>query len=195
MARYGVSVELLKRFHKSETTDNEWLYDEAIEAAAQYLDNECYRRIELAGDTATARSYVPMPYDDALWIHDCTEITSVVENGRTLTANVDYYAHPLNGVTPAGETRPYYKLVRKSLPWFTDGAEPTVVVTAKWGWAAFPPGATFACLVAAKAYVESGDVRFGLAALSEAGGVSEREAKAVRDFVGNYAARGVGMVR
>ena len=194
MADHHVNIDELKAFYKTETSDFDWLYQEAIDAAKQFLNDECHRTFAIAGNTATARSYVPTECNDTLWIHDCTEITSVVENGVTLTANTHYWAHPLNGITRTGESRPYNKLVRWVVPWYTSEQKPTVVVTAKWGWPSLPAGYRMAHFVCAKAHMESRDIRFGLAALSEAGGVTEREAKTVRDFVRHYSTHGVGMV-
>ena len=185
-ARY-LNVDKLKRFIRSQSTDDEGLYAEACLAAEQFLDNECQRSFTLAGTSATSRSYRPDSYGaPTLFIHDCTQITAVVENGTTLTANVDYVAEPLNGLSPAGETRPYDRLTRYATQWYSNFNLPTVTVTAKWGWAEYPPGIEFAGLVCAKAYLEARDIRAGLAQFGDVGVAGEREAKAVRDFIREY---------
>lgn len=190
MGRY-VEVTELKLFVNSQTISDDGVYEEAIDAATQYLDGETKRTFTLADTTepdpvSTARVYRPDRGSASLFIHDCVSIVSVVENGVTLTANTDYIAEPLNGMLWSGETRPYNELVRYPGCWYTDGPKATVTVTAVWGWASIPDMAKLACKVAAKAYLDARDVRLGLAALSEQGGVSERESKAVRDFIRHY---------
>lgn len=192
-ARYVTAAEF-DTFLGSETTVDVDLKALALEAAEQYLDIECGRRFAVAGASATARMYAPDVRTQILDIHDCTEITSVVENTLTLTEDSDYVAQPLNGLTDAGETRPYDRLYRYGCYWYTDTPKATVTVTAKWGWAAIPPGAKYACLVAAKAFLEAKDIRLGLAALTEAGGVGERQAKAVSEFIRKYQSSGRPLV-
>lgn len=185
MADHVVNIDELKAFYKTDTSDFDWLYQEAIDAAGRYLKDETARDFTIA-TTSSARSYRPERCASYLWIHDCTSITSVVENGVTLVDGTDYVKEPLNGITASGETRPYDRLARYATYWYWDGPKTTVTVTATWGWASLPAGYRMAHFVCAKAYMQSRDISFGLAALSEAGGVGEREAKAVRDFISNY---------
>lgn len=187
-----ISVEQLKRFHKSETTDDEWLYAMAIDAAEQYLRDETGREIHEADTVATARSYRPERGSDVLWIHDCAEITSVVEEGSTLVAGTDYVAEPLNNRSASGAYMPTDRLRRYLASWEYDYQRPTVVVTAKWGWlaASIPVGMQMALYVASKAYLESRDVRQGLVVIENLGVSGERQAKAVWDFINNYRGHG-----
>lgn len=194
MAAYA-TVDELNEFFDSERVVDTATKELALLAARQYIDTSCKRSFDVAEATATARKYVPTRFDDTLWIHDCTEITSVVENGNTLTVDVNYYAYPLNGVSDAGETRPYYKLVRHLLPWYTNGQQPTVTVTAKWGWAATPDPIKWANLVLAKVYLDSRNEASGLAAITEVGISRGVDAKSVRDALDHYRHARVGMVR
>jgi hypothetical protein len=182
MGRY-LSNETLKAFTNSTIVADADAYTAAIAAAEQQIDNACQRRFEVAS-SASARTFRPIPGSNVLWLDDFTTLTSLVENGTTLTA-ADFVLEPLNNRTAAGETRPYNRAIRYTGTWYYDGPKPTVTVTAAWGWAAIPPGAIEACKVVAKAFLEGRDIRFGLAGFSEGGGVSEREAK---DFVRDYRA-------
>ena len=186
MGRY-LSNETLKAFTNSTIVADADAYTAAIAAAEQQIDNACQRRFEVAGNAA-ARTFRPIPGSNVLWLDDFTTLTSLVENGATLVSGTDFVLEPLNNRTAAGETRPYNQATRYTGTWYYDGPKPTVTVTAAWGWAAIPPGAIEACKVVAKAFLEGRDIRFGLAGFSEGGGVSEREAKAVRDFIRDYRA-------
>lgn len=189
-----ISVKNLKDFAKSQTTYDEWLYDEAILAAEAYIRDpgQTAREWVLVTDatTATARSYRPEWGSAVLWVHDAASITSVVENGTTLTAGVDYVAEPLNNLSAGGDWRPTDRLIRYGQAWYHDGAKPTVTVTAKWGWSTFPAGLTMALYVCAKAYLEARDVSLGLVAITEQGAAGQREAKAVADFIADYRGHG-----
>lgn len=194
MGRY-VDVDDLKKYVKSETSYDEDLYELAILAAERRLDTETGRYIAVAGATATARVYRPTNHRSTmLFIHDCVAITSVVDNGATLTADVDYIAEPLNGLSPSGEARPFDTLRRYSNYWYWDEALPTVTVTARWGWAAIPDMAKTACVIAAKAYLDNRDLSFGIVGAAEFGGITEREAKIVNEFIRQYKNRnGMGI--
>lgn len=191
-----ISVAQAKLFLKDSTTYDESLFDEAIRSAESYLRDQTDREwIEVvAATSASARVYTPRPGELTLNIHDAASITSVVENGTTLTAGTDYVAKPNNNLSTSGQWRPTTTLVRHARPWFTDGAKATVTVTAKWGWSTLPASMTYALCVCTKAYLESRDVVSGLVGMSEAGGVGERDAKAVRDFIREHA-RHVALVR
>ena len=188
MGRY-LSVDELKNYGFSTTVGDRLDYAGGIEAAEQQIDIMCQRRFELA-DTATARVYRPTPGSTHLWLHDFTTLTSIVEDGVTLVENTDFVLEPLNGKTAAGEPRPYDRAVKVTGAWYTDGPKATVTVTATWGWATIPSGAKEACKILAKAFLDGRDIKSGIVALADTGGVSEREAKAVRDFVRDY--RGAG---
>lgn len=187
MAAVDVSVAELKGFLRSGTTYDEWLYDEAIPAGRSYLRGATGRDWTHVTDdtTATARSFRAEAGSDLLGIDDAASITSVVENGVALTAGTDYVAGPANNLVD-GEWRPTTHLIRYGGSWYTDGPKLTVVVTAKWGWSTMPPEWKMAQYVAAKAYLESRDVSFGLIALENGGATGARDVKAVRDFINKY---------
>lgn len=182
-----VSVADVKGYMRSETTYDEPMYEEAIAAVTPYMNAMTGRDwTEVTASTvATARVFAPEQGSDVLRIDDAAEITSVVENGVTLTAGTDYVARPSNNYSDGG-WRPTKLLVRYAQSWYHDGVKPTVTVTAKWGWSTMPPGSKVAWCVAAKGYLLERDVAFGLAAITESGAAGQREAKAVADFIRQY---------
>jgi hypothetical protein len=176
----------LKEFVHSETVMDTALYTAAILAAEERVDDAHARRFAVAS-TATAKVFRPQSsYEDTLILPDFTTLTSIVENGRTLTVNTDFILYPLNNEDDAGHTVPYDSAVRYYMPWYYDGPKPTVTVTAAWGWASIPFLVVEACKIAAKAILEGRDLRGGLVGWVESGGISEREAKVVKDSIAAY---------
>jgi hypothetical protein len=185
-----VSVEDFKLWLKSEipTDDNPYL-QEALEAAQQTIQNACQRKFNAVGaDAATARSFQPVGYcSKVLYIHDCTTITSVVDNGTTLVANTDYQAEPLNGLNSSGEAWPYFRLVKPWDAWYSATGFASVVVTAKWGWLETPAPILSAIRIIAKdEFNQRNTAGFGLVTVTEAGGVGTRENRIVREAVAQY---------
>jgi hypothetical protein len=155
------------------------------EAATSALNNACGRQWVVAS-SATPRSFQPRGWSRTLIIHDCTTITSVVDNGSTLVSGTGYQAEPLNHLSDAGETIPYYQLVKPSAEWYSSNGLASVVVTATWGWAAIPYQITQACLVLGKELCNNQDVRLGIVAVSDAAISGIRTNKIVRDAVNAY---------
>lgn len=186
MARY-VTADELKKFVKSEKGDDLAAYEDALNHAQQFLDDETDMYIAVASGSATAGSFRPATSQSkVLQIVNCVSITSVVENDTTLTDGTDFVAEPI--AKPVGQARPYTRLRRVGGYWYWDNDKTTVTVTADWGWTAVPPGAKTACIMAAKLYLDGRDLKFGLAGLSEFGGVGDRDAKVVTDFIRDYRA-------
>lgn len=157
-----------------------------LDAASQALNNTCQRQFVVAGAAATARSFQPRNYSDVLVIHDCVSITSVVDNGTTLVAGTGYQAEPLNNLSNAGETVPFNQLVKPWTYWFSPTGFASVVVTAKWGWAAIPFQIVEACKVLGKELCNNQDVRLGLVAVNDVAMSGIRTNKIVRDAVNAY---------
>lgn len=156
----------------------------AILSAQQHLDNACVRRFELA-DASSARVFAP-DRPQVLIVDDCTTITSIVDNGTTLSAS-DYQAEPLNNLSPAGETVPFHKVRRLTGCWYQDCGKAPVTVTATWGWQAIPYPIVEACKIVTKAVLEVRDTRFGLVEILDNGiGITPREVRAVRDAINQY---------
>lgn len=156
-------------------TGNDDRLQAALDAAHQAIDNACARRFAIASGSS-ARVYRPGSTGSReLWIHDCTAISSVVEDGSALGAT-EYQAEPLNGLTWAGESVPYTCLRRTAgLAWWWDHDEPTVTVTATWGWAAIPTPVVEACKILAKDIALTREVQFDVANFGEFGALRVRQ--------------------
>lgn len=174
-----------KTYLRSEITVDDTLIEQAINSAETIIDNACQRRFEVAS-SSTARVFIPSGSTVQI-INDCTVIASVVDNGTTLVNNVDYQREPLNGLSATGETWPYYRLRRLNGWWYSSTNTATITVTATWGWAAIPPQVKESCKIITKDLLEMRDIKFGLVAITEAGGVGTRENRIVRDMIATYA--------
>lgn len=113
----------------------------AITVASRWLASECGREFYQASDaTPTARRYRP-PAGQVLTVHDFSTTTGlvVVDDAVPLVLDTDFYVAPLNGVSATGETVAYTELrLMGSSVWRGLSPDPTVTVTAQWGWASVP---------------------------------------------------------
>lgn len=155
----------------------------ALDAADSGINEALERHIAVADTVATARVYAPTrsPF---LFIDDCVEVTSIVDDTYTL-ATSDYQLEPLNNRGRSGEYRPYSE-IRRQGGWFDSGGWATVTVTAKWGWAQIPAGVTEGAKILAKDILANRDVNFGIAALTEYAGVRARSNPQVWDRIQPY---------
>lgn len=192
-----LTVQELKDYVGSTLVTKDTLFEEAILTAEAGMDSSLVRRIELVADDAVAssRSYPREGWRcgdrgrEVLYIHDCTSITSVVDNGATLVAGTDYLAEPLGGIADDGESWPYYKLRRLNSLWYpsSTGGPSVAVTTDEWAWPVIPPMAKTACRIIAKDVLQQGEVKFGWVINDNVGGFGTRENRIVRDFFTKYA--------
>lgn len=178
-------VATFKQWWKTETTADDSLIEAAINAAEVAIDNALQRKMIVAG-SATSRMFRPNPRSRILVIDDATTVTAVTEDSASLTANTDYILEPLNGLSGAGETVPYSSIRRLDSHWYTYDETPTVTVTGTWGWAAIPFEVVESCKIIAADMLSNRDMRNGLVAITEAGGVGSRENLTVRNMVAKY---------
>lgn len=181
-----VSTATFKQWWKTETTADDTLIEAAINAAELAIDNALQRKMIVATGTDSARVYVPPTRSQVLYIHDTVDVTTIVENAVTLTAGTDYQLEPLNGLAATGEARPYYRVRRLDRAWYWDGERATVTITADWGWAAIPFEVVESCKIIAADMLSNRDMRNGLVAITEAGGVGSRQNQTVRDMIAHY---------
>lgn len=177
-----VSVAEFVAYFRSEIQGDETFFQACLDAADEGVQDLCQRKFVVAA-AASARSYVPKPCHDVLRIHDCTSVTTVVENGVTLTAGVDFQAETAEGpqtTSWSGVVMPYEQLRKFSGTWYTDQHKATVVATAAWGWAAIPESIKMACRVGAKDLADARDVKLGIAAVNDFGPLRVRENPAVQ---------------
>jgi hypothetical protein len=145
----------------------------ALLAGEQMVDDFCQRTFVVAG-AASARVYTPATSgSDILRIHDCTSITSVVEDGVTIPAGA-YQAEPLNAIAQTGQARPYEQLRRLNSTWDWDYGQASVTVTAAWGWAAVPDQVVAATLIIAKDVLQQRNNNSGVAGFGEYGAIRVR---------------------
>jgi hypothetical protein len=172
-----ITADELKQYMHNEIVGlDDAVYELAAQSAEQSINDHCQRAFTVAGSTADARVYVPTGHA-ILRIHDCTEITSVVDTVRATTyvAGTDYQAEPLNGLAASGEARPYDMLRRLGGCWpVNSDNQASITVTAKWGWAAVPTRVKMACFVIAKDILKQRDVNSGVAGFAEFGAVRVR---------------------
>lgn len=180
-----VPVATFKQWWKTEISVDDTLVEAAINAAETAIDNALQRRMVVASGTPSARVFRPTD-SDVLYINDAKTVTSIVENGTTLTSGTDYVLEPLNGISATGETWPYYRVLRYGRCWYTDGVKATVTVTADWGWTAIPYEVIESCKIIASDMLSNRDMRNGLVAITEAGGVGSRENLTVRNMIAKY---------
>jgi hypothetical protein len=141
------------------------IIENSTAAAIWLAEDECQRSFTVA-TTASARTYTP-DGGPVLRIHDCTTVTSVVENGATLTVATDYQLEP-TAVDWAGHAQPYTQIRRRyGTPWYTDGDWGTVVVTATWGCLTVPPTAVEAMCLFAKDFADNRDTDYARVKLSQ----------------------------
>ena len=108
----------------------------ALAAAKRAVYGYTQRTYDLAGESATARTYVPTG-SDILRIHDCVAVTGITVDGATV-ASTSYQVEPTT-VDWSGLSRPYEQVRYLLGYWY--GATPgkaAVSVTARWGWTAVP---------------------------------------------------------
>ena len=170
-------------------TSNDARLQAALDAAHQGIDDYLGRAMVVA-DTGSARSFAPTGGDILLDIFDCTTITSVVENGLTLTAGTDYQAEPLGAINASGAASPYWTLRRlNGTGWYADRANygrATVVVTATWGWASIPYPVVEACKMLAKDIAQARELRGDVGGFGEFGSVRIRQNPIVSSMLASY---------
>ncbi len=181
-------VATFRQWWKSETNVDDELIEAAINAAETAIDNALQRRMVVASGVDAERVYRPQLNSPILLIHDCVTVTSIVENGTTLTEGTHFVLDPLNNLNAAGETVPYHRALRYGQNWYTDGPKATVTVDADWGWAAIPYEVVESCKIIAADMISNRDMRNGLVAITEVGGVGSRENTTVRNMIAKYRA-------
>lgn len=182
-----VSVDELKAYVRNEITGDDEEFQQALESADAMINARCARTFTVAGEEATARTFVPDTFSGVLRLPDFTELTALTENGSALTVTTDYQLEPVNTTTWAGEVWPYQQVRRQGNGyWYTYNGTGTVVVTATWGWPAVPAAVKTAEKILAKDILLHRDVKFGLVGVSDYGGVRAREASLVEQMLTPY---------
>ena len=150
MGRY-IDLDQLKVYCANDMdTEDDAFLEAALLAAESWIDQFCARRFDVAV-AATARKFAVPEDDDGdelLPIDDCTSVTSVVNDGVTITG---YELDPINGIDASGLAVPYTGIWLTSGAWMASSSSRfPVTVTATWGWPAIPDAVTQAALVLAR---------------------------------------------
>ena len=190
MAERYVTYVAFDEYTRSETTADAATKHTALDAATIAVDIALKRRVELVTAGApglTARVFTPTTSaSDVLWLDDHTELSTLVEDGTTLTSGTHFNLKPDNALSEWGEAIPYDRAVKRSGVWLYDGPRPTVTVTARWGWSAIPPVIVEGCKVIGKAMLETRNYSQGIVVAIEGGAFGARETKVVKDMIGAY---------
>lgn len=145
--------------------------DVDLRAAEGMVRAHCHRDFTLAGDTPTARVFVPLSCE-LLNIDDAVQVTAVSNDG---TATTGYQLEPLNGRDQAGNTVPYTALRLTSGAWVSDGQRATVSVSARWGWDAYPDDVVDAVKIMAKDLAWQRELKGDVAGFGDFGAVRMRQ--------------------
>lgn len=187
MAVSWLTIEDLKAYCRNEIpTDEDEHFDEAIDSAVSAVGGEINRPLVVASASPSSRVFRPNRCRRLLLIDDCVAVSSIVENGATLTVSTDYALEPLNGLDARGETVPYSQVRRFSTDWYTDDDKATVSISARWGWLAIPTQLVTATKIVAKDVLMNRDVKFGIVAVTDAAVFSARSNPTVRTAVDRY---------
>lgn len=188
MAQFPSTNAVKSYLRNDKPTDDDIPTSEALAAAIQTMCDECQHNFAIAG-TATARTFPPDPHSDVLRVGDFTTLTSVVENGVTLTVGTHHQPEPVNRVNFAGLVVPYSTIRRLGTTWYTNGPRGTVVVTAAWGWVDIPVRVVESVKILTKDILENRDARGGLLTFAEAGLATARLNPYVIATIGSYRGR------
>ena len=182
-------VETFKQWNHDDIAVDDNLIESAINAAEELIDEYAGRGLEVVtgATSATARVVAPDVNTALLRIWDADEVSTVVENGTTLTVGTHYQLEPLNQISPTtGAYRPYDTIRRLSGCWYTNAGEATVTVTAKWGWAqaSIPAAVVEACKVLTRDWLAHRTSSLGVVGANEGGfSIGAREWPQVRKAI------------
>lgn len=164
-----VGIDEFKFYLRDQVNVDDALIEGALEGARISVLDFVQREVTLATGTPTSRVFTPpMAGMDRLRIPDCVSITSITDNGTTVT---DYQAEPLNNRAPTGEWRPYDTIRRFDSSWTYDGGRALVTIVADWGWLTVPQSFDEALKIVGKDILLQRNNNSGVAGFGEFGAV------------------------
>jgi len=185
-----VDLAELKFYMGFEDTEPERdaLLTAAASVASEQIELFCNRQFNKVS-SATARVYFA---DDATHVFTddmsaAPSLVEVMETDDVWTTVTDYVLRPLNGIRNGKPGWPYWHLTSKrDNAWPVDD-EPTVRVTAVWGWASVPYAVKQATLQIAAETFQLKDTRMGLAGADQFGTIVRvRDNQLVRGWLSQY---------
>ena len=147
----------------------------ALDASEEAVNDYCGRVFAVATGTSTSRLF-RAGGEATTWlsIHDCVSVTSVVDNGSTLSASA-YQLEPLNGRTATGKQVPYDSIRRLDATWSRSWDEEALIaVVADWGWTAIPSPVKQGQLIIAKDIYQQRNTTAGVVGVSDFGPIRAR---------------------
>lgn len=149
------TTEELASYLRNEIPTEDYADLEGVAASTESLITKVSGRKWVVASGSSTRYYAPRAVgQDLIRIHDCTTVTSVLNDGTAVpvwaSSTGGYQLEPINGLDWAGESRPYEGIRYIGSRWAFDNYRATVAVTATWGWAAIPDQVVRAGYVIAK---------------------------------------------
>lgn len=151
--------------------------DLVIEAASREIDDYLGWRVYV-DDSETARTY-PVRYRDVVFLSDPistttnlvvkTDDAAVGTYGTTWTISTDFVLEPRNGIFGGASGFPFWVIRAVGARWFPVSREPTLQVTAKWGFASVPKPVELACVIQAAKLHARRNAREGVLGFEGAG--------------------------
>lgn len=164
-----VLLDEFKEYVRDQVTVDDTILQNVLDGAEHSIDDHCGRSFGVASGTPSVRHYTPdSGWSSVLRIHDCVSITSVVDNGTTVTT---YQAEPVDGLDVTGRTVPYEQLRQYAGYWGWDQGRALVAVTADWGWEATPAPVVEATKIIAKDILTQRNNNSGVAGFGEYGAI------------------------
>lgn len=167
----NVSVATFRAWKNCPTDPTDALIQLAIDAAEEAVNDHCGRVFTVAGGSTT-RLYTPDgPRCTVVRIHDCTSITTVVDDGSTIAAG-DRQSEPVNGLLANGDSSPFTQIrLLAGAYWSYDEHKATVSVTGTFGWSALPDRYTNAVLILAGDILDQRALQNGIIGFTEYAGI------------------------
>jgi hypothetical protein len=192
--RLYVSLADVKSALKLTSTTDDYELETAINGACRWLDGELHRTF-FRTTTATARTFKVrecgwIEVDDFWTTTDLAIATDTDDDGTFATAWAasDYELEPTDGVVDGETGWPYSMIYPTGSYRFPLGGvrRRRVRVTAKWGWAAVPPGVRQAALIKSIRLFKRTETWSGVAGFGEYGVVRLRDDPEMMQLVGRY---------
>lgn len=165
------------------------LLDSIIEAASQAINSHCQRSfVAYGGGGATAQSYAPEEWaaGTVLNIRPCTTVTSITEDGTTLSSTY-WQAEPVSNLDATGRTVPFTSVRRiDGGTWLQTSGYPgkaSISITATWGWVSVPSEVETACRIVSTRIIDEQNTRGGLVDFGDFAAAARRHVSGLGDLL------------
>lgn len=179
-----MTTEEFAAYIGSEIVADEPFLDDCLAAAEDAVNDFCGRSFDAPSGDSSTRVYVPK--GNLLYTHDFVDTSGLaVSNAGAAVTSSDYQLEPLNNLTPAGLTTPYYSIRLLSSCWsqMYPGEASVSVSSTRWGWPAVPPKVKEATAILAKDIAHMREIRFGVTGFGEFASARLRENPQVQSML------------